>query len=328
MKAAVYTRYGGPEVVEIQDMPKPKPNLGEILISIRATTVASGDWRMRSAQIPQGFGLIAPFIFGRRPRRQILGTELAGVIEEIGDGVERWREGDEVFGFPGGKMGAHAQYICMPADGKIARKPANLSFEEAAALCFGGSTALSFIEKGRGIRRDELVIVVGASGCVGSAMVQLAQHFGAEVTGVCSGGNAELVRSLGADHVIDYTTEDFTKGDQTYDVIVDTIGTASIRRSLGLLRKGGRLLLVYARFGDMLRAPWVSLTRGKRVVAGPASEDPAHLPQLAELAETGAFKPVIDRTYPFEQIVEAHRHVDTGHKKGSVVVTMTTSDAD
>ena len=325
MKAAIYTQYGGPEVVQIQDVDRPVPESGEVLVRIRATTVASGDWRMRSAIIPEGFGLIAPLVFGRKPKRLILGTELAGTIAAVGNGIESWRVGDAVFAFPGGKMGAHAEYICLPAE-RLGTKPANLSFEEAAALSFGGSTALSFIEKGGGIRRGERVLVVGASGCVGSAMVQLAKHYGAKITGVCSGANAQLVRSLGANDVIDYAKEDFALGNQTYDVIVDTIGTAPIRRALSLLNRRGRLLLVYAGFGDMLRAPWVSLTQSKRVVAGPATEDPRHLPQLAELARAGVFKPVIDRTYAFDQIVEAHRHVDTGHKKGSVVITLPTSD--
>lgn len=317
MKAAVYREYGGPEVIHLEEVPRPVPDENEVLIRIRATTVASGDWRMRAAEVPGGFRLIAPFIFGKKPRRNILGTELSGVVEAIGAKVTRWKVGDPVFAFPGTKMGAHAQYICMPEDGRIARKPENLTFAEAAAMCFGGSTALSFIEKSGGIHPGDEVLVVGASGSVGSAMVQLARHFGARVTGVSSGANADFVRSLGADAVIDYTKTDFATRDERYDVIMDTTGTVPIARSKGALKRGGRILVVSGGLGDMLRAPF---TFGARVVAGPASEDPAHLPLLAKLAEAGEYKPAIDATYPFEKIVEAHRRVDSGHKRGNVVV--------
>jgi NADPH:quinone reductase-like Zn-dependent oxidoreductase len=243
------------------------------------------------------------------------------VVEAVGQGVTRFQPGDEVFVLDGVRMACHAEYKCMPETGAIARKPARLSFEQAAALAFGGSTALHFLGKAK-VQRGESVLVNGASGSVGSACVQLAKHLGAEVTGVCSTVNVELVRSLGADQVIDYTREDFTKNGTRYDVIVDTVGTASIARGRGSLKQGGRLLLVFASFADMLSATFRSRRGEATFIAGVASEDPKQLATLAELAETGAFEPVIDRTFAFDDIVEAHRLVDTGHKKGNVVVVV------
>jgi NADPH:quinone reductase-like Zn-dependent oxidoreductase len=272
---------------------------------------------MRSAEVPDGFKLIAPLIFGKRPKKRILGTELSGVIVEIGKQVMKWKVGDAVFAFPGGKQGAHAEFIRLPENGPIALKPDSLSFEESAALCFGGSTALSFIEKGGGIREGEEVLVIGASGSVGSATVQLAKHYGAQVTGVSSTANLELVKSLGADHVVDYKREDFVEGGERYDVVMDTTATAPISRCKRVLKKGGRILLVNGAFGELLRSPFIL---GAKVVAGPAKEDPAHLAVLADLAEAGAYRPLIDSTFPFEEIVAAHRRVDSGRKKGNVVV--------
>ena len=210
----------------------------------------------------------------------------------------------------------------MPEDGAVALKPANLTYDEAAAISFGGTTALNFFRRGK-LQSGEKVLVNGASGGVGTAAVQLAKHFGANVTGVCSTANVELVRSLGANHVIDYTKEDFTRNGETYDVIVEIAGTAPFSRSTGSVKEGGRLLLVLGALPDMLQIPWISLTSNKRVIAGPAAERAEDLRFLAKLAEAGEFKPVIDRRYPFEQIVEGHRYVDTGHKKGNVVITLT-----
>lgn len=209
----------------------------------------------------------------------------------------------------------------MPAGGALALKPANLTYEEAAALSFGGTTALDFLRRGR-IRRGDRVLVNGASGGVGTAAVQLARHFGAHVTGVCSTANLELVRSLGADEVIDYTRDDFTRNGQTYDIILDAAGTAPFSRSRRSLKEGGRLLLVLATLPEMLRIPWAALTSRTRVIAGPASERVEDLRLLASLAESGEYKPVIDRRYPFEQIAEVHRYVDTGRKRGNVVITV------
>jgi NADPH:quinone reductase-like Zn-dependent oxidoreductase len=272
--------------------------------------------------VPVGFGLISRLVFGvLRPRQPVLGTELAGEVESVGKDVNKFKVGDQVFALSDISMGCHAEYKCMPEDGAVALKPPNLTFDEAAALSFGGTTAMDFFRRGK-LRSGERVLVNGASGAVGTAAVQLARHFGADVTGLCSTANVELVRSLGASHVIDYTKEDFTQNGETYDAIVDTAGTAPYSRSKASLKEGGRLLLVLGGLPDMLQIPWVLLTSSKKVIAGPADGSAEDLRFLAELAEAGEFKPVIDRRYPFEQIVEAHRYVDTGRKKGNVVITL------
>lgn len=322
MRAIVYEQYGPPEVLQWKEVEKPTPKGNEVLIRTHATTVTSGDWRVRSLNVPAGFGLIVRLAFGvTRPRQPILGTELAGVVETVGKDVSRFKVGDQVFAFSDAAMGCHAEYKCMPEDGALAFKPANLTYEEAAALSFGGTTALDFFRRGN-LQSGDKVLVNGASGGVGTAAVQLAQHFGADVTGVCSTGNVDLVRSLGASHVIDYTQEDFTLNGETYDVIVDTAGTAPFSRSNASLKETGRLLMVSGGLPEMLRIPWVSLTSSKKVIAGPASGSAEDLRFLAGLAEAGEFKPVIDRCYPFEQIVEAHRYVDTGRKKGNIIITL------
>ena len=322
MRAVVYRRYGGPEVVELADVPKPVPRDNEVLVRIHATTVTSGDWRVRTLCVPTGLGLVARLAFGfTGPRQPIMGSEMAGTIEAVGKDVTRFRVGDEVFGFPGGSMGCHAQYRTMPEDGRLARKPTNLSFEEAASLPFGASTSLHFLRKA-GIRPGDKVLVIGASGGVGTAMVQLAKHFGAEVTGVTSTKNLALVTSLGADRVIDYTKHDFTTRGETYDIVVDTVGGTSFARCRPVLRDKGRLLAVAAGMPEMLAALWSPLTGSRRVIAGPAAERVEDLPEMAALAEGGALKPVIDRRYEFEQMAEAHAYVETGRKRGSVVVSV------
>jgi len=322
MKAIVYERYGPPDVLELKEVPKPVPKGNEVLIKIYVTTVTSGDWRVRSLNVPAGFRLISRLVFGiSKPRQPILGTELAGEIESVGKDVSKFKLGDQVFAFSGAGMGCYAQYKCMPEDRAVALKPANLTYEEAAALSFGGTTALDFFRRGK-LQRGEKVLINGASGGVGTAAVQLAKHFGGDVTGVCSTANVELVRSLGAEHVIDYTKEDFTKNGATYDVIVDTAGTAPFPRIKDSLKERGRLLQVLGSLPDMLQIPWASMTSTKKIIAGPATERAEDLRFLAKLAEAGEFKPVIDRRYPFEQIAEAHRYVDTGRKKGNVVITL------
>lgn len=326
MKAIVYEKYGPPEVLQLKEVEKPTPRDNEVLIKIHATTVTSGDWRVRSLNVPVGFGFISRLAFGvSKPRQPILGTELAGEIESVGKDVSTFKAGDRVFALSGAGMGGHAEYKCMPEDGAIALKPPNLTYDEAAALSFGGTAALNFFRRGK-LQSGEKVLINGASGGVGTAAVQLARYFGADVTGVCSTPNLELVRSLGATHVIDYTKEDFTQNGETYDVIVDTVGTAPFSRSKDSLREGGRLLLVLGGLPDMLEIPWVALTSSKKIIAGPAAERGEDLRFLAELAQAGKFMPVIDRRYPFEQIVEAHRYVDTGRKKGNVIVTLIQGD--
>lgn len=322
MRAAIYEQYGAPEVVSIRDVPTPTPKDDEVLIRIRATTVSTGDWRARSLALPPGFGPFGRLAFGvLRPRQPILGTELSGIVETVGAAVGEFRVGDEVFAFADAKMGCHAEFRCIAASGLVARKPANLSFEQAAALCFGGMTALSFFRRGA-LASGERVLVNGASGSVGSAAVQLARHFGAEVTAVCSGANVELVRALGARHVIDYTSEDLTAHGETYDVIVDTVGNAGYSRVRGSLATGGRLLVVLGGFADLLLAPLTGRTRGHRVIAGPAISRVEDVHRLAAIAAAGAFTPLIDQVYPLERIVDAHHRVETGHKRGSVVVTL------
>jgi NADPH:quinone reductase-like Zn-dependent oxidoreductase len=322
MKAIVCSRYGSPDVLEVKELPKPLPGDNEVLIKVLATTVTAGDWRVRSMDVPTGFGLLARLALGiLKPRQPILGTELSGEIEAVGKAVTRWKPGDQVFAFSDLRMGCHVEWKCMPEDGAVVAKPANLTHEEAASLSFGGTTALTYLRKAK-IQRGDRVLVNGASGGVGTAAVQLAKHFGAHVTGVCSGGNFELVRSLGADALIDYTREDFTKNGETYDIIVDTAGTAPFARSKGSLAKGGRLLQILGSLPDLLRAPWISLTTDKKVFAGPQTAGPDDVRFLAGLAAEGQLKPVIDRSYPFERIADAHRYVDAGHKKGSVVITL------
>jgi len=322
MKTIVYTKYGSPDVLQLKEGEKPTPRDYEVLIKIHATTVTSGDWRARSLAMPVGFGLIARLVLGvLRPRQAILGSELAGEVESIGKDVTRFKVGDQVFAFSGAGMGCHAEYKCMPEDGAVLLKPANLTYDEAAAISFGGTTALDFFRRAK-LQSGEKVLINGASGGVGTAAVQLARHYAADITGVCSTANMELVRFLGANHVIDYTKEDFTENGETYDIIVDTVGNAPFSRSKSSLKKNGRLLLVLGGLTDILGIPWVSMASGKKIIAGPAAERTEDLSFLAKLAEAGEFKSVIDRRYPFEQISEAHSYVDSGRKKGNVIITL------
>lgn len=322
MQVVIYKEYGSPEVLQLKEVVTPTPKNNEVLIKLHATTVTSGDCRVRSMTVPYGFGLMSRLFFGiLKPKNSILGSELSGEIEAVGKDVTKFKIGDRVFAFDGVRMGCYAHYKCLHEDGAMAIKPSNLTWDSAAALSFGGTTALSFFRRGK-LQRGERVLINGASGSVGTAAVQLAKHFGAHVTGVCSTANVELVKLLGADHVIDYTKEDFTNDSEFYDVIVDAVGTAPFSRSKNSLKEGGRLLSVVADLPDMLRIPWVSMTSSKRIVAGPAAERAEDLRFLADLAEAGKFKPVIDRRYSFQQIPQAHVYTDTGRKKGNVVITM------
>lgn len=323
MKAIVYTHYGPPNVVSVAEVPKPSPGEHEVLIRIHATTVTTGDWRARSLHLSAGFGLFGRLFFGVfGPRKPILGTELSGEVEAIGGAVTRFEVGDQVFAFTGADYGCHAEYRTMAEDGLIARKPKNWSFEEAATLSFGGMNALGFLRDKAGIERGDHVLIVGASGGVGTAAVQIAKHFGAEVTGVCSTANLELVRSIGADKVIDYTREDFADGRATYDIIVDTTATASLARSESALKQGGRLVAVQGSFAQALGMDRPSKASGKKVIAGIATMKVADMQLLALLAEAGELKPVIDRSYPLEKAADAHAYVDTGRKRGSVVLSV------
>lgn len=322
MQAYLCRRYGGPEVVELADVPTPEPRDDEVRVRIHATTVTAGDWRVRTLTMPRGFGLVARLALGLRgPRQPILGTELAGVIEAAGRKVTRFKPGDAVFAFPGAKMGCHAQYRVLPENGPLAIKPEGLSFEEAASLPFGASTALHFLGKAK-LKAGEKVLVVGASGNVGLALVQLARHLGADVTGVTSTANLELVASLGAHRVIDYTRRDDAAGGESYDVIADTVGATSFGRYKHALKDQGRLLAIAGGLQDMLAAAWTKIAGRKRVIAGPAEELPENVGKIAEMAKAGTLKPVIDRRYDFARMAEAHRYVATGRKRGSVVVVL------
>ncbi len=320
MNAAVCRSYGPPECVRIESVELPAPGPTDVLIRVRATTVSSADWRMRSLTMPYGFGTIGRFAFGvRAPRKTILGSELSGDVVAVGSAVRRFSFGDAVVAFPGLKLGAHAEYCCVPEQSAIVKKPPQLSYEHAAALAFGGTTALDFFRRAK-LRAGDRVLINGASGAVGSAMLQLAVHAGATVTVVSSAYNAELLSSLGAVRVIDYRQTDFAAEGARYDVIVDTVGNAPYARAKHALCKGGRLLLVLATLPEMLRAPWVTLTTSHHVVAGPTAERIEDLRTIVRIAAEGAFTPVIDRCVPFMEIAQAHARVDSGRKRGSVVV--------
>ena len=322
MRAVICERYGPPEFLTFRDVPRPSPGPRDLLIRVRATTVTSGDWRVSSLSLPPGFDPIARLFLGfRGPRQPILGTEASGVVDAIGAEVTRFRLGDEVFAFPGGRMGCHAEYILIGEDGAVAHKPSVLSHEEAAVLSFGGATALHYLREA-GVGPGKRVLVNGASGGVGTAAVQLARHFGAEVTAVCSTSNVGLVRGLGAHAVIDYTQQDFATMGRQFDIILDVVGTAPYARVRSCLTPGGVLVLILAGLGAMLRAPLQSLTTRHRVIAGPAAERPEDVRTLAQLAGEGHLRPVIEARYPFSRIADAHRHVATGRKRGNVVVHM------
>ena len=322
MKAVFVPRYGPPEVIELREAPTPSPGAGEVRIRILAAAVTAGDWRVRSGIMPRGFGALRGIALGfGGPRKGVLGTDAAGVIDAVGAGVARFQVGDSVLAFPGISMGGHAEFLVMPADGCVAPKPPNLSFEEAAALPFGGMTALDFLRRGK-VRAGERVLVNGASGNVGSAAVQLSKHLGAHVSAVCSATNASLVRSLGADEVIDYATCDFAAGGVRYDVVLDSVGNAPYSRVQRILAPRGRLLAVVADLPAVLGSAFAGRTKSHCVIAGPASEKPGDLITLAELAAQGKLRPVIDQRFPFERIVDAYRVVDSGRKKGSVVLCL------
>ena len=319
MKAIVYTKYGPPEVLQLKEVEKPVPKDNEILVKVLATTVTTGDARMRRAD-PFAARLINGLF--KPTKWPVLGTEMAGKVESTGKDVKRFKAGDPVFGSTGMRLGAHAEYVCIPEDGMVAEKPANISFDEAAAVVFGGNTAWHFFKKGN-IENAKKVLIYGASGAIGTYAVQLSKHFGAEVTAVCSAPNTELVKSLGADEVVDYTKEDFTKRSEKWDIIFDTVGKSPFSGSIRSLNKDGYYLrAVHMSPAPVIKGIWASITSSKKVIGGIASEHQEDLLFLKDLLEKGIIKPVIDKSYPMEQIAEAHRHVDGGHKKGNVVVTI------
>ncbi|MDQ3035149.1 MAG: NAD(P)-dependent alcohol dehydrogenase [Myxococcota bacterium] len=323
MRAALVTRYGAPEVLRIAEVPRPEPKSGELRIRVHATTVSSGDARVRSITVPTGFRLLMMLALGwRGPRQPVLGIELAGTVDSVGAGVTRFRVGDAVIAYPGASMRAHAEYVTISENGSVIPKPDHLDFEQAAALCFGGLTALHYLVTTAHVKAGERVLILGASGAVGLAAVQIARHRGAVVTAVCSGANAELVRDAGAEHVIDYAKDDFTKNGQHYDIVMDCIGVTSYGESARSLARGGRLLRVVAPLAGQIAALWQGRLSGHRVFAPVSPGHVADMRTLAELSRTGAYRPVIDSRYPLERIAAAHARVDSKRKRGSVVVTM------
>jgi NADPH:quinone reductase-like Zn-dependent oxidoreductase len=319
MRAAIYRTYGPPEVVRVEQISRPEPTPDEVLIRTIATTVSSGDWRARSLAVPAGFGPLARPAFGLfGPRKPILGTELSGIVEAIGAHVTRFKVGDEVFAFPSFALGAHAEYKTMPQDGLIAHKPANLSFEQAAALCFGGTTALYYLRDLAKLRPDERVLILGGAGAVGSAAIQIARHLGAHVCATSSERNLATLQHLGAYEAIDYARHDPLTSCAPYDVIFDTVGVTTIAAATRALTPTGRLLLCAATLPQLLYAQL-----SPRVLAGNTPERPEDLLTLATLAQQGHLTPLIDRAYPLDQITLAHQHVDRGHKRGSIIIAMT-----
>lgn len=328
MTAAVYSRFGAPEEVHLDQRAIPSPKPGEVLIRVHASTVSVGDHRARARDIPAGLGVLAAIGLGvLRPSRPILGMDAAGVIAAVGAGVTAFAPGDRVIASTGGAFGGHAEYVRLRADGPITRAPDTMTFEEAVTLVFGGITAQCFFTQ-VAIGPGTSVLVNGASGAVGTAAIQLAKQLGADVTAVTSGGNAPLVTSLGADRVIDYTREDFTAGGDTFDVIVDCVGNAPFSRVGRLINPGGALLLVISDLRSMVSSRWHTRRSGKFVtwnVGRPGADDLAY---LVSLADSGRFRPVIDRTFDLADIVEAHRYVDTGRKRGNVVLRITHLESD
>jgi NADPH:quinone reductase-like Zn-dependent oxidoreductase len=315
MKAAVYTSYGAPEVLHIKAIAKPIPKDDEVLVKNYATSASSGDSRLRSAD-----PFAVRFFFGLfKPSKAVLGGVFSGEIEAVGKKVKKFKVGDKVFGSTAVQFGTYAEYTCLPETGAIALKPNNISHEEAAVLPFGGVTALHFLRQAN-IQPGQKVLIYGASGAVGSAAVQIAKHFGAEVTGVCSAANAELVKSLGADQVIDYAKTDFSKTGKKYDVVFETVNKASSLACLSALHESGIFLSGAGMLNAMLLGIWSSLTSRKKVISGVALASLESINVLQELASIGHLKAVIDRQFTLDQIVEAHRYVDKGHKKGNVAI--------
>ncbi|MEH7014099.1 NAD(P)-dependent alcohol dehydrogenase [Neobacillus niacini] len=322
MKAIVYTKYGPPDVLQLKEIEKPIPKDNEILVKVKATTVTVADIRSRSFTVPPAFWLPARITLGfKQPKKEILGMELAGIVESVGKDVKRFKEGDQVFAASLVGFGAYAEYKCLPEDGPVSMKPKNLSFEEAAAIPIGARTALFHLRKAN-IQSGQRVLVYGASGSVGSYAVQLAKYLEAEVTGVCSSSNLELVKSLGADKVIDYTIEDFSSNDESYDVIFEAVNKSSFTDCMKLLKKDGTYINVTEPLPNA-RMLWTQLTTSKKLLLSRNSPETAEaLNFLKELVESGKLKVVIDRSYAFNEIIEAHRYVEKGHKKGNVVITV------
>ncbi len=321
MKAIVCTGYGSPDVLQLREVAKPTPKDNQILVKVYATTVTAGDCEIRRSDAPFVFWLGIRLMMGIRRPRKTLGMELAGEIEAVGKGVTLFKVGDQVFGPTGMGLGGYAEYKCLGEKGVLATKPSNMTYEEAAAVSIGGLEALHLLRRAN-IQSGQKVLIYGASGSIGTFGVQLAKYFGAEVTAVGGPTSLELLKSLGADKVFDYTKGDFAKSGDTYDVILDAVGKSSFSSMIRSLNKKGIFLMASPRLSHMVRRPWVSMTNSKKVVYGAASWKTEDLVFLKELIETGKLKSVIDKSYPLAQIAEAHRYVDQGQKIGNVVITV------
>jgi NADPH:quinone reductase-like Zn-dependent oxidoreductase len=330
MKAVVYTEYGSPDVLHLKEIEKPTPKDNEILIRVHATSIGTGEIWVRNFKaisprkfsMPAALWLPARLTFGfNKPKKQILGSEFAGEIEAVGKEVKRFKAGDPVFGYRGMNFGANAEYLCMPAAGLVALKPANVTYEEATVIPYGALTALTLLRKVN-IQPGQKVLINGASGGIGSGAVQLAKYYGAEVTGVCGTPRLDMLKALGADHVIDYTQEDFTRSGETYDLILDIQGKASFARCKQVLKPNGRLLYVSFKMKQVFQMLRTSLFGRQKVICALSNETVEDLNFIRELVEAGKIKSVIDRCYPLEQTADAHRYVESGHKRGSIVITI------
>jgi NADPH:quinone reductase-like Zn-dependent oxidoreductase len=321
MKAWFARHYGGPEVLRLEEVPMPTPKPGEVLVRIHATTVNSGDVRIRGCNFPRGMKFLGRLALGwNRPRQPILGTELSGVIEALGKGVTRFSRGDAVYAFVGMKQQAHAEYAVIPETGPIAHLPQGLDFHEAAALCFGGTTALHYLRQAK-LKRGESMLVLGASGAVGSALVQLGRHQGAVVTATTSTGNIDLVAGFGANRVIDYKTTNIAALPDRFDIVADAVGAMDFATAQKLLKQNGRYLAIAGAMAEMLGSLRPG-PEGRRMIAGPASERLDDIVELGRLAAAGIYRPHIDRVFAFQDMPAAHAHVDTGRKRGSVVIAV------
>jgi NADPH:quinone reductase-like Zn-dependent oxidoreductase len=324
MKAIVHTKYGSPDELQLLEVEKPVPGDNEVLIKIHATTVTTTDCNARNFTfVPKSFMFFARIMFGfRKPKIKILGIDLAGEIEAIGKDVKLFKTGDHVFGSTGTKFGGHAEYVFVSENGALAIKPADLSWEKAAAISLAGNTALFFIRDLAKIQTGQKILIHGASGAIGTYAVQLAKYYGAEVTGVCSATNAEMVKSLGADKVIDYTKDDFSKSDEKYDFVFNVVGKTTFSKCKGILKPKGIYLDNMMEVKDFLKVLWTSIVGGKKIKGGVSTERAENLKFFIELIDSGMLRPVIDRIFPLERTAEAFQYVEQGHKKGNVVLTI------
>jgi len=330
MKAIVYTEYGPPDVLELKEVEKPAPKARELLIRVYATPVSYGDILARNfkAVSPRKFSMPMPLwlptrlLLGfSRPKRNILGSAFAGEIEATGKDVKLFKAGDKVFGYRAMNFGANAEYLCMPETGVVTIKPSNMTYEEAATVPYGSTTALNLLRK-LNIQSGQKVLINGASGSIGSYAVQLDKYYGAEVTGVCGSPRVDFVKSLGADMVIDYTREDFTENGETYDLIMDILGKSSFSRCKNSLKHNGKFLAVSFKMKQIVQMLWTSLTGGRKVICALSPDRAADLILIRELIEAGKIKSIIDKRFPLAQTAEAHRYVENGHNKGTVVITV------